>query len=341
MVALQQVSTHVDSVFVRFGYLANRLLYIADLFTYLDLGPEESKEGEINRQRRRGPDCGHRSLLPLSTGGIPGNRRHLIHHPARRARGPSSVPTARARPTLVKSAVGLVPPPQEGQVALRRCRSESGGSERPVGPQSAAVFQDFTPRFALFSGGKHRLGTHRANGPIKKPLNTLRTKAGAAPIAEQLPEHYNTLLTKEFAGGTELSGGEWQRVAISRGVHAQRGPDRARRADRIARFPKPRPTYSGASSPCPASGPTIVVFPPLGLGSAMRSDLGAKKKDACSKTERTANCCPQEGEYAPLMGFAGAVVRRVGRYSVSYNSVAMWQQTKDFWRRRNLHKYCR
>ena len=46
MVALQQVSTHVDLVFFRFGYLANRLLYIADLFTYLDLGPEESKEGE-------------------------------------------------------------------------------------------------------------------------------------------------------------------------------------------------------------------------------------------------------------------------------------------------------
>ncbi|MCY4605008.1 MAG: ABC transporter ATP-binding protein, partial [Gemmatimonadetes bacterium] len=46
MVALQQVSTHVDLVFWRFGYLANRLLYIADLFTYLDLGPEDPKEGE-------------------------------------------------------------------------------------------------------------------------------------------------------------------------------------------------------------------------------------------------------------------------------------------------------
>ncbi|MFB2880456.1 ABC transporter ATP-binding protein [Floridanema aerugineum] len=40
--------------------------------------------------------------------------------------------------------------------------------------------------------------------------------AGAAEIIDRLPENYNTLLGKLFAGGVELSGGEWQRIALAR-----------------------------------------------------------------------------------------------------------------------------
>ena len=35
---------------------------------------------------------------------------------------------------------------------------------------------------------------------------------------ELLPERENTLLSKEF-GGIELSGGEWQRIAIARSIN--------------------------------------------------------------------------------------------------------------------------
>jgi ATP-binding cassette subfamily B protein len=40
--------------------------------------------------------------------------------------------------------------------------------------------------------------------------------AGAADIIEHLPSGYDTLLGKWFDGGTELSGGEWQRLALAR-----------------------------------------------------------------------------------------------------------------------------
>ena len=36
--------------------------------------------------------------------------------------------------------------------------------------------------------------------------------------AGKLPEGLNTMLSREF-GGTELSGGEWQRVAMARGMY--------------------------------------------------------------------------------------------------------------------------
>ena len=42
-------------------------------------------------------------------------------------------------------------------------------------------------------------------------------RGGADAVASRLPEGYETPLGREFEGGTELSGGEWQRVAISRG----------------------------------------------------------------------------------------------------------------------------
>ena len=86
MVALQQVCTHVDLVFWRFGYLGNRLLYIADLFTYLDLGPEDPKGGEpIDR-------VGEVSIAVSSLS----FRYPQAERPA--SAWPSSVPTARARP---------------------------------------------------------------------------------------------------------------------------------------------------------------------------------------------------------------------------------------------------
>jgi len=38
----------------------------------------------------------------------------------------------------------------------------------------------------------------------------------AEPIIEKLPEKYDTQLGKWFKGGRELSGGQWQKIALAR-----------------------------------------------------------------------------------------------------------------------------
>ena len=80
--------------------------------------------------------------------------------------------------------------------------------------QIAPVFQDFS-RFFLTAGENIGIGN----------VERVSDESGVVQAAEQgqadtvvsvLPEGYQTLLGRQFEGGTDLSGGEWQKVAISR-----------------------------------------------------------------------------------------------------------------------------
>jgi len=58
-------------------------------------------------------------------------------------------------------------------------------------------------------------------GSLESTTNLARTEAaarsaGAHELIASLPERYDTLLGKWFSGGTELSEGEWQRIAMAR-----------------------------------------------------------------------------------------------------------------------------
>ena len=52
--------------------------------------------------------------------------------------------------------------------------------------------------------------------PSALELNEAIEAAGAEEIVTRLPEKEQTLLGRWFAGGTELSVGEWQRIALAR-----------------------------------------------------------------------------------------------------------------------------
>ena len=79
----------------------------------------------------------------------------------------------------------------------------------------AVVYQDFA-QFALTLRENIAVGafaTESAEGNVERAA----LWAGADEIAAKLPQGYDTQLTRRFAGGVELSGGEWQKVALARG----------------------------------------------------------------------------------------------------------------------------
>ncbi len=41
-------------------------------------------------------------------------------------------------------------------------------------------------------------------------------QAGADKVQQSLPKGYNQMLGRTFEGGIELSGGQWQKVALAR-----------------------------------------------------------------------------------------------------------------------------
>lgn len=78
----------------------------------------------------------------------------------------------------------------------------------------APVFQDFS-HFFLTAGENIGIGDV---GQVNDRSAVIRAaeQGQADAVVSQLSEGYQTLLGRQFDGGTDLSGGEWQKVAISR-----------------------------------------------------------------------------------------------------------------------------
>ena len=79
----------------------------------------------------------------------------------------------------------------------------------------AVVYQDFA-RFALSLGENITVGSGGLDASEER-MRQAAVWAGADQVAAGLEKGYDTQLTRRFSGGVELSGGEWQKVALARG----------------------------------------------------------------------------------------------------------------------------
>ena len=80
----------------------------------------------------------------------------------------------------------------------------------------AAIFQDFA-RYPFSARDNVGFGDLSAS---RERIEHAVARAGATQVIETLPAGWGTVLSREFTGGTDLSGGQWQRIALARALLA-------------------------------------------------------------------------------------------------------------------------
>ena len=114
--------------------------------------------------------------------------------------------------TLVKLMTRMYDP-TEGQIGL------DGHDIRSYDPQElwgeySVMFQDFV-QYQLTAAENIGVGS-MDDADNREMIVDAANRAGASRLIESFPQQYDAVLGKWFEGGTNLSGGEWQRIALAR-----------------------------------------------------------------------------------------------------------------------------
>jgi len=126
-------------------------------------------------------------------------------------------PNGAGKTTLVKLLAGLHQP-SGGRVAVDGndvAELDQTAWQRQV----AVVFQDFN-RYPLTAAENVALGSPQ-HGADRDGIEAAAEAAGALGFVEALPDGWQTVLAPDL-GGVELSGGQWQRLALARALFAVR-----------------------------------------------------------------------------------------------------------------------
>ncbi|MFD6359049.1 ABC transporter ATP-binding protein [Streptomyces roseolus] len=120
--------------------------------------------------------------------------------------------------TLVKLLCGLQRP-TEGRITV-------GGRDLAT-LEPAAWQRHFAVVFQQFNRYPVSFAENIAFGAPQQPADRERIEesaraAGAETLARRLPHGFDTVLSRRYPDGDDLSGGQWQRVAVARALHAVR-----------------------------------------------------------------------------------------------------------------------
>ena len=118
--------------------------------------------------------------------------------------------------TLAKIIAGLYRP-TSGQVLWDGI--DIRGLDRSAAAAKVAMVLQEPVRWPRTARENIRIGRHDRVDPDDSALLAAAREAHALDVIERLPKAWDTLLSKEFHGGYDLSTGQWQRLAIARGLY--------------------------------------------------------------------------------------------------------------------------
>ncbi len=202
-----------ESIFWGLSEMYENGLFMSNLFAFLELEPQIRSVGapqpppaderrglEFRRVsfRYQGHDDWALRDVDLTIG--PGEKVALV--------GPNGA----GKTTLIKLLARLYDP-TEGQILL------DGVDLRDLDPADlrrriGVIFQDFV-RYHL--AASENIGFGQIEALDDRPrIEASAVKSGAHAVITELPEGYETILGRWFSKGRDLSGGEWQKIALGR-----------------------------------------------------------------------------------------------------------------------------
>jgi ATP-binding cassette, subfamily B, bacterial len=211
--AIGQASSNIQQIFSTVSSIADQALFLTDLIAFFEMRPTiRSKPNALPAPRPilRGfefrnvsfqyPGSSRLILNGLNFHFRPGERVALIGE------------NGQGKTTLVKLLTRLYDP-TEGQVLLDGIDLREYSLEdlyREIG----VIFQDFM-RYEMTAHENIAVGQIEQidNLPL---LHSAAQKSLADEVIAKLPREFEQMLGRRFEGGVDLSGGEWQKVALAR-----------------------------------------------------------------------------------------------------------------------------
>ncbi|MDX5419273.1 MAG: ABC transporter ATP-binding protein/permease [Hymenobacteraceae bacterium] len=203
----------LQGIMTRFSQIAESALYLQDLFDFLELKPQITPPVNpllIPRPIQQGftfEDVGfkyHNSEKWAV--------RHLSFHLRAGEKLALVGENGAGKTTLVKLLARLYEP-TEGRILLDGVDLREYDLN-DLRHQVGIIFQDYV-RFQMTASDNIAIG-QISNITDRDRIQGSAQKSLADPVIQRLPDGYEQVLGKRFNKGVELSGGEWQKVALAR-----------------------------------------------------------------------------------------------------------------------------
>jgi ATP-binding cassette subfamily B protein len=206
-------SAGIQAVFTTFSGIADQALFMTDLVDFFEVQPTIlSKPGALVAPRpiRQGIEFKNVSFS------YPGNRRKILSGINMRIDPQERIAlvgeNGQGKTTVVKLLTRLYDP-TEGQILLDGIDLREYNLE-DLWKEIGVIFQDFVHYEMTAS---ENIGV----GRIEEGDNSFRIRAAAMKtfaekVIQKLPNGYDQILGRRFEGGVDLSGGEWQKIALAR-----------------------------------------------------------------------------------------------------------------------------
>jgi ATP-binding cassette subfamily B protein len=211
--SFRRLRTLLESLLSGFSSVAGQALYLDDLFSFFEVRPEIHSPANplpFPKPIREG-------FVFEDVGFIyPGAERWAVRHLSFTLKAGEVVAlvgeNGAGKTTLVKLLTRLYDP-DEGRILLDGRDLRDYGLDELRGSMGV-IFQDFV-RYNLPAGDNIAVGRIEARGDRER-IARAANRSQADEVIGRLAHGYDQMIGKRFKNGVELSGGEWQKIAIAR-----------------------------------------------------------------------------------------------------------------------------